>query len=285
MRHELEEARQDVVIEAGHPGILIGLTELWQARELVVAFARRDVAIRFKQTALGVLWVLIQPLAGVALFTLVFGRVAGITPPGGIPYPVFALVGLAMWQYFAATLTAASNAMVANAGIIQKVYFPRLALPLAAVLANLLDLVIMMLVCGVVIGLTGAGVLSSRLALVPVLVMALALAALGPGLLLAALHAKYRDVRHALPFVLQSALFLTPVAYPLSSLDAVPLLRDLLWVLNPVAVLITQMRAVLFGLDGLSVDSLLVALGVAGAYGVLGLWYFRRTERDFADVV
>ncbi len=258
----------------------IGWGELWRYRELLWFLALRDVKVRYKQTALGAAWAILQPLLTMLVFSVVFGRLARI-PSEGIPYPVFAYCALLPWQLFAYALTQSSNSLVTNQRLITKVYFPRLVVPIASLLCGLLDFAVafpvllgLMLYYGIVPGVAVAAL--------PFLVLLALLTSLAAGLWLSALNAIYRDVQYALPFLTQFWLFVTPVAYPAS---LVPERWRWLFGLNPMAGVVEGFRWALLGsphppgpLVAVSVVSVLVLL--AG-----GLFYFRRMEREFADLV
>lgn len=258
----------------------LNLRELWQFRELVYFFVWRDIKIRYKQTAIGAAWAVCQPLMTMAVFSLFFGRLAKI-PSGGVPYPIFYFSALLPWTYFATSLQHATNSMVEQQRVITKVYFPRLALPLAGVLSGLLDFaigfaafLIMMLLYRIYPG-------RAILLLPAFLLLALATAA-GVGLWLSALNAMYRDVFYVLPFLVQFWMFLSPVAYP-SSL--VPERWRWLYGLNPMAGVIEGFRWALTGkgqppglLLGVSAGAVIVVL-------IGGLIYFQKMEGTVADVV
>jgi lipopolysaccharide transport system permease protein len=258
----------------------LDLGELWHYRELLVFLAWRDIALRYKQTALGVGWAVIQPLFTMIVFSVFFGALARV-PSDGVPYPLFALVGLLPWQLFAYALTQASNSLVAEQRLITKVYFPRLLIPLASVLAGLTDFLIAfglvvagMLVYGVVPGWP--------VLMVPLFTMLAVVTALAVGLWLAALNVQFRDVRYTVPFLTQLWMFATPVAYP-SSL--VPEAYRPLYGLNPMAGVVEGFRWALLGQADLPLGLMAVSTAVVLALLVGGLFYFHRLERTFADVV
>jgi lipopolysaccharide transport system permease protein len=258
----------------------LDLGELWRYRELLWFLAWRDVALRYKQTALGVAWAVIQPLFTMIVFSVFFGALAKV-PSDGLPYPLFALIGLLPWQLFACALTQASNSLVAEQRLITKVYFPRLIVPLASVLAGLADFLVAFVLVLVGMAAYGAAPGWQVLAVPPLTLFALA-TALAVGLWLAALNVQFRDVRYTVPFLAQIWMVVTPVAYP-SSL--VPEAYRPLYGLNPMAGVVEGFRWALLGrtelpLELMAVSGAVVALLLAG-----GLYYFRRLERTFADVV
>jgi lipopolysaccharide transport system permease protein len=261
------------------------LGELWLYRELLWFLAARDVKVRYKQTALGVAWAVLQPLLTMVVFTVFFGRLAGI-PSDGLPYPVFALVGLVPWQLFAYALTQSSNSLVSEQRLISKVYFPRLVVPLASVLSGLADFAVAFaLVLLMMAGYAAAGsplLVGWPVVFLPAFVLLALASALAVGLWLSALNVQYRDVRYTVPFLTQCWLFLTPIAYP-SSL--VPERWRWLYGLNPMAGVVDGFRWALAG--GPAPDPGLLAASVAVVLALLagGLFYFRRLETKFADVV
>ena len=257
----------------------LGLRELWAYRELLWFLAWRDVQLRYRQTALGVAWAVIQPLFTMLLFTLFFGALAHV-PSDGVPYALFAYAGLLPWTFFANAVTASGNSLVGSAHLITKVYFPRLIVPTAAVVAGLVDFAVAsVLFAGLAFYYQVAP--SWSILLVPVLVALVVLLALAVGLWMAALNVRYRDVRHALPFLIQLWMFATPVIYPAS---LVPPAWRWLAALNPLSGLVEAFRAVLFGREP-DWPTLAIAVVVTLGLLVLAVGYFRRQERDFADVV
>ena len=254
-------------------------TELWRARELVGFFALRDLKSRYKQAALGAAWVLAQPLATVAAFTLVFDELAGIDSQG-IPYPLFALTGLVTWTYFSSAVSRASTVLVGDSSLITKVSFPRIAAPVGALLPPVVDLAVSLALV-VAFMVYYAVEPSWRLLAVPVWLLLLVLTAGAVSLWLSALNVRYRDVQHAIPPLLQLWLFLSPVAYPSTLLSG---WHQLAFALNPLTGVIGFGRWALLGAPwpgwSLAVSSATVALLLIG-----GVRYFRRAARVFADVV
>ncbi|HSE32887.1 MAG TPA: ABC transporter permease [Pyrinomonadaceae bacterium] len=274
-------SRPDTIrIEPASTWTSIGFKELWQYRELLYFLTWRDVKVRYKQTALGAAWAIIQPFFMMVVFSLFFGRLAGV-PSDGIPYPVFTFCGLLPWQLFAHALTESSNSLVGNQNLITKVYFPRLVIPMAAVLGGVVDfliafaiLLLMMLYYGIVPGW-------AIVSLPAFLLLAIA-TALGVGLWLSALNVQYRDVRYTINFLVQFWLFATPVAYP-SSL--IPEKWRALYGLNPMAGVVEGFRWALLGKSDPPGMMLLVSVVVVVLILIGGLYYFRRMEQQFADFV
>ncbi len=266
-------------IEPSRKWVAIDFKEFYRSHELLVLLTLRDVKLRYKQTALGVIWAVLQPLLTMIIFTVLFGRVAKI-PSDGAPYAIFAYSGLLPWTYFANGITNSSNALVNNANLISKVYFSRLVMPTAAVLSGLIDLGISFALLFVLFVYYRVAPTWNLLAL-PVLILFATLLALSIGLFFSALNVKYRDVRHALPFVVQLGMFVTPIIYPLSM---IPHRWRWLVNLNPMSAVVEGFRSALLGtpfnwlllLQGGVITLLLLA---AGAF------YFRGMEKNFADVI
>lgn len=257
----------------------LDLKELWAYRELLWVLTERDIKVRYKQTALGAAWALIQPVMLMVVFSIFFGRLAGM-PSDGLPYPIFAYTALLPWTFFANSLSSSAGSVVGSAHLVSKVYFPRLIIPLASIGSWLLDFLIATLVLFGLMAYYGIG-LSENLLMVPLLLLAIVFAALGAGTLLAALTVAYRDFRYVIPFLLQFWMFATPVLYP-SSL--VP--EAWRWVLNlnPMAGLIEGFRSAFLGRP-FDLGALGVSLGVATVMFVIGIAYFEKVERRFADII
>lgn len=257
----------------------LSLGEIWEYRELLGFLVWRNVSVRYKQTVLGVLWAVLQPLLPVVVFSLFFGRLARM-PSDGVPYPLFAYVALLPWQFFAGSLTEATQSLVADEKLITKVYFPRLIIPISSVLAGLVDLAVaVVLLAGMMAWF--AVMPTAAVVLAPLFVAMTVAVALGIGFWLSALNVQYRDVRYALPFVTQFWLFASPVVYPAS---LVPEAWRWLYGLNPMAGVIEGFRWSLLGTNA-SPSLIVVSATVAAILLVTGLYYFRRVERTFADVV
>lgn len=261
------------------------LRELWRYRDLFVVFSWRDISVRYKQTALGVLWVVLQPMVQMVVFTAVFNRVGGIKSGDTTPYPVFVLVGLLFWQFFSGTLAKASDSMVMNANLVQKVYFPRIVIPTASVLSGLVDFLVAACILAAMMAFYHSTTTFYGVVLVPVLLLIAVVASLGGGMFLSALNVKYRDVRYALPFLIQTLMFVTPVIYPVSLLSKIPALKMAVLACNPIAGVIDTARATL--LRGEQADWATVGTSAlsACAFFVIGLYFFRAMERHFADII
>ena len=270
-----------VVIEPKESSLGPDLREVWAYRELLYFLMWRDVKVRYKQTALGVIWVILQPLLMMLIFTLFFGKLAGIRSDDGVPYALFAYAGLLPWTFFAAAVTLSGNSLVGSANLITKVYFPRLIVPVAAVGAVLLDLAISFGVLAALMAFWGIGA-GWGLLVLPALVVLLTALALGAGTLLAALNVRYRDVRIALPFMLQIWFFASPIIYPVS---IVPERWRWLMALNPMTGIAEGFRAALYGRKEFDWASLAASAAIALVLLACAAFTFKRMEKEFADIV
>jgi len=266
-------------IKSEEAGVELNLGELWQYRELLYFLTLRDIKVRYKQTLMGVAWVIIQPLLTVLIFTLVFNRFVRLDT-GSLPYPLFALSGLLLWLFFANAVTNSTNSLLSNSNLITKVYFPRLFIPAASVGAGLVDLGVAFLLLIALCIYYGVA-LTMNLLLVPLFILLMALLALGVGLLSAAMTVKYRDLRHALPFIIQLWMFASPVIYPAS---VVPEKWKWLLLVNPVAGIIEGFRASLTGRP-FNWLHLFISAAITFALLIFSVYIFRRFEDTFADVV
>ena len=258
----------------------LDLREFAGTHELLYFLVLRNLKLRYKQTMLGAAWAVLQPLLAMAVFSVVFGRLARLGSDG-LPYPVFALAALVPWTYFATALTQASNSLVEQQQLLTKVYFPRLLLPLASVIAGLVDLAISFVLLLMVLAWYGIAP-PIRLLAAPAFALLAAASAFAPGVWLAALNVRYRDVRYAIPFLVQIWLFVTPVAY---SSGLVPERWRLLYGLNPMTGVVEGFRWMVGTRAPASGAGLAVAVGAVAVLLTSGLYVFRRMERSFADVV
>jgi lipopolysaccharide transport system permease protein len=269
-----------VVIRPTRGWVPVDMRALWEYRELLLFLAWRDISVRYKQTVLGALWAIIQPLFSMVVFTLFFGTLAKI-PSDGVPYAVFSYAGLLPWTYFAAGVSRASNSLVGSQNLLTKVYFPRLVIPFSAVVSPLVDFAIAFAVLLGLLAYFGIAPTANVLWLPALLLFAL-VTALAVGLWLSALNVEYRDVGYALPFVVQLWMFASPVTYPTSLL---PERWHTLYALNPMTGVIEGFRWALLGTGQPPGPVTLVSASVTVALLVGGAYYFRRTERTFADRV
>lgn len=269
-----------VVIEPPKKWVPVNLKDLWAARELIGFLTWRDIAVRYKQTALGASWAVIQPLLTMVVFSVFFGNLANISTGADVPYPVFSYAGLLAWQFFAYSINGAGNCLVLNQNLVTKVYFPRLALPISAVLAGLLDLFVAGLVFILLLVIYSVAP-GWALVTLPLFVLLAVVTCLGTGFLLSSLAVTYRDVAYVIPFILQFGIFVTPIAFPAS---LVPEPWQVLLGLNPMAGVVEGFRWALIG-SYPAPNAAMLALSVVSAavLFVVGIFYFRRTENTFAD--
>jgi lipopolysaccharide transport system permease protein len=258
----------------------LDLKELIKYRDLLYFLTIRGIKAKYAQSVLGVGWAIVQPLFMVLIFTVIFGNLAKVGSDGA-PYVLFSLCAMVPWTYFSGTLTEASNAMVGNANMISKVYFPRLVLPLSAIFSKLLDFIIGFVL--LVIFLIAYRVTPSWDVLwLPLLIVLLLMCALGLGLILAAMSVQYRDVKHMVPFLVQILIYIAPVVYPVSN---IPEQYRLYYALNPMVGVIEGFRSALLGTNPMPWNLIAVGTAVNVAIFIYGLYYFRRMEKHFADVV
>lgn len=268
-----------VHIEPSRGWVSLKLHELWAYRELLYFLTWRDIKVRYKQTSLGAVWAILQPFMTMVVFSLFFGKLAKM-PSEGIPYPIFSYAALLPWNYFASSLGQSSNSLVGSAGLITKVYFPRLVVPIASVLAGVIDFAIaFMVLLGMMIYYDIQP--TWQVVFLPLFLLLALITALGIGLWLSALNVQYRDVRYVIPFLTQFWMFATPVVYPSSLLDEP---WRTLYGLNPMVGVVEGFRWALFSTDppkAMLVVSALVSIGLL----VSGAFYFRRMEKTFADTI
>lgn len=277
--HKIYQASEFVI--APPRGLSLNLKELWEYRELFYFFTLRDIKVKYKQTILGILWVLLQPLLTVLIFSLFFGKALNV-PSENVAYPVFVFSGLLLWNVFAAGITNAGNSMVNNAQIIKKIYFPRLIIPISSILVSVFDFMVSFIVFAGLLAYYRVEVdLSQMILLWPIAVAATVVGTLGLSCWLAALNVKYRDFRYLIPFFIQAFLFLTPVIYPISVIKT-PWLQYLLAV-NPMYGAITLFRLPIVHTDA-DITMILISLCSSTLLIITGIFYFRRTEAFFADI-
>lgn len=259
---------------------LSDIREIWEYRELLFFFTWRDIKVRYKQTAIGVAWAILQPFVTMIVFSVFFGGLLK-APSDGVPYPIFVYTGLLFWQFFSTALSDTSNVLIANQNIVTKVYFPRLILPLSSVLTKFIDFGIAAIIfIGMLIYYQYTPQLIS-IVVIPLLLLITFMASVGLGLVLAAVNVKYRDVRYALPFFIQILLFLTPVIYPASVAGKYS------WVLalNPMMGVIQSARAALLGTTVLNWTLISISLVATFVLLLIGVWQFKKMEQYFADII
>lgn len=276
----VEAAFHTTRIQPSRGWMALGLRELWEYRELLYFLTWRDIKVRYKQTVLGASWAILQPVMMMVVFSLFFGKLAKM-PSDGVPYPIFSLAGLVPWTFFAYALTQSSNSMVQSANLVKKVYFPRLAVPIASVLSGVADFGIAFVV---LLGMMFCfGIVPSwPIFILPFLLLLALVTSLGVGLWMSALNVLYRDVRYVIPFLTQIWMFATPIAYPTS---IVPQQWRMLYGVNPMVGVVEGFRWALLGTNTQPGPMLFVSTLAAVAMLSSGAYYFRRMEKTFADVV
>jgi lipopolysaccharide transport system permease protein len=268
------------IIEPPKGWAALQLSEVWKFRELLLFLTWRDIKVRYKQTALGAAWAILQPVLTMIVFSIIFGGLAKL-PSNGIPYPIFTFTALLPWQLFAFALTQSSNSLVGSQNLISKVYFPRLVVPFSSVLAGVVDFGIAFIVLIAMMIYFGIEVTSTVLLLPVFLILALT-SALAIGLWLSALNVKYRDIRYVIPFLTQFWMYATPIAY---SSSLIPEKWHWLYSLNPMTGVVEGFRFAILGKSSLDVLSLCISAGMVIALLIAGLYYFKRMESSFADIL
>jgi lipopolysaccharide transport system permease protein len=269
-----------IVIEPSRGLADFNLKEIWDYRDLLFFLASRDINIRYKQTILGAAWAVVQPVMTMVLFTIVFGRMADV-PSDGAPYPLFAFAALLPWQYFATTLGNAANSLVNNSNLLSKVYFPRLLIPLTSLFPPAIDFgIALIMLLGLMVYYRWAPTIN--LVWLPAFLVLAMVSALGAGLWFAAMNVKYRDVRHIVAVVVQFGLFFSPIGYP-SRFVPVPWLY--LYALNPMVGVIEGFRWALLGTGVVPLRLIAISSMAALVLLISGLYYFRHTEKTFADII
>jgi lipopolysaccharide transport system permease protein len=276
----MSHIQTEIVIEAGRTEAQYW-RDLWRYRELFYFLAWRDILVRYKQTAIGVAWALLRPLLTMIVFTVIFGRIAKL-PSNGVPYPILVFAAMLPWQFFSTALSEASSSLVGNANLISKVYFPRLIIPAGAVITSMVDFLISFALL-LILMVWYRFLPDWRILALPGLTFIAFLAALGPGLYVTALNVKYRDFRYVIPFIVQFGLFISPVGF---SSSVIPDRWRLLYSLNPMVGVIDGFRwAICPSTGSLYLPGFLLSMAVIPFILWLGIWYFRKTEATFADVI
>jgi len=274
-------SQTELIIEAGRTERQYW-QDLWRYRELFYFLAWRDILVRYKQTAIGIVWALLRPFLTMVVFTIVFGRIANLPSEGTAPYPILVFAAMLPWQFFANALTECSNSLIVNTNLISKVYFPRLIVPTSAVIVSFVDF----LISGIILLALMAWynfVPNWRILTLPLFTLVAFAASMGVGLWLAALNVKYRDFRYIVPFIVQFGLYISPVGF---SSSLVPQEWRLLYSLNPMVGVIDGFRwAILGGESKLYWPGFSLSAALVGLLLYSGIWYFRKTERTFADVI
>jgi lipopolysaccharide transport system permease protein len=276
----LPSRHKKIIIEKRSGTINDQWSELWEYRELLYTFVERELKIRYKQTAIGVSWVVLQPMIAVVIFTVIFGQFAKI-PSDGVWYPVFALTALLPWNFFSQAISRAGGALVSNANLVSKIYFPRILLPLSMVLAPLIDLALSLLLLFALLMYAGIP-LTLKVLTLPAFVLVAMFASMGISLFLSAANVKYRDIGHAIPFLIQIWMFMSPIVYPVS---LVPESWRWLYGLNPMAGVIEGFRWALLGQTAPDPMVIVESCLIFSIIFIVGLLYFKKMERQFADVI
>ncbi len=269
----------EITIEAGR-GERQYWRDLWRYRELFYFLAWRDILVRYKQTVIGISWAVIRPLLTMLVLSFVFSILAKM-PSGGIPYPILVFSGLLPWQFFATAFAESGNSLVSNSGMISKVYFPRLVVPVSSVITSFVDFLISAVIM-VLIMLYYGFMPGSSIVVLPLFVLLAFATAFGSGLWVSALMVRYRDFRYIVPFVVQFGLYISPVAF---KSDVVPEKWRLLYSMNPMVGVIDGFRWALLGEKNIYWPGFYISVGAVALIIISGIWYFRRTERTFADVI
>ena len=276
----MASAETEIIIEAGHTERNYW-RDLFRYRELFYFLAWRDILVRYKQTVIGILWAVLRPFLAMVVFVLIFSKIAKL-PPGGLPYPVMVFAGMLPWQLFSTSLSEGSNSLITNANLISKVYFPRLIVPTSAVVVSFADFAVSAALLGLLMFYYGVWPGLSLL-VIPVFILIGLAASIGAGLWLAALNVEYRDFRYVVPFLVQFGLYVSPVGFTSA---IVPEKWRLLYSLNPMVAVIDGFR---WSISGGRSAMFLPGLGIGGVVTLVlllsGVWYFRRMERTFADVI
>jgi lipopolysaccharide transport system permease protein len=281
IKHQPPPVQTELVIEAGRTERQYW-QDLWRYRELFYFLAWRDILVRYKQTAIGIAWALIRPFLTMVVFTVVFGQLAKLPSEGGAPYPILVFSAMLPWQFFANSLSECSNSLIVNANLLSKVYFPRLVVPTSAVVVSFVDFMI----SGIILLALMAWynfVPSWRILTLPLFIGVAFAASMGSGLWLASLNVQYRDFRYIVPFIVQFGLYISPVGF---SSSIVPEKWRWLYSLNPMVGVIDGFRwAIMGGKSQLYLPGFILSLVIVGVMFVSGIWYFRKMERTFADVI
>ena len=256
--------------------------DLWRYRELFYVLAWRDISVRYKQTLMGILWVLIQPLVTLIIFTFVFGGLAKLPSDGGVPYPVMVCAGLLPWQLFSSAFINVSGSIVGNAALVTKVYFPRIIIPVSSLVVAAVDFLIALSILLALMLYYEVPITFSLLLIAPLFVLMALVFSLGAGLMMAAMNVKYRDVRYVLPFIVQAGMFVSPVGF---STSLIPDTYKWIYYLNPMASVIDGFRAAVIPTSVFDIYGSMLGMSVTIAFLYVGIRLFRRTEKSFADII
>jgi len=276
----MSKSSYSIVIKPHKGWVSINLKELWLYKELFYIFAWRDIKVRYKQTVIGITWAILQPFLLMVVFSVFFGGLAKM-PSNGVPYPIFVFSGLLFWNYFSVSLTGSSNSLVDNENVVKKIYFPRLLLPFSSTITPLIDFAIALVVLAGLMVYYHFTPTITGIILLPLLIFLSFFSASGLGALLAAINVRFRDVRYALPFFIQTLFFVTPVIYPTT---LIPEKYQWILALNPMTGIIEAARTGIVGNKEIDFGLLAVSAIISLSLFIFGIYYFRKTERIFADV-
>ena len=275
------ESQPTLTIEAGKLERQY-FSDLWRFRELFLFLSWRDILVRYKQTVIGILWTVLRPFLTMAVFVFIFGKLGRFPSEGGAPYPIMVFAGMLPWQFFATSFSESSSSLLANSNMISKIYFPRIILPFSSIVTSFVDLLFSFAVLIILMVWYGYAP-SVRIVTLPLFIALAFLAALGPGVLIAALNVKYRDFRYVIPFIVQIGLYVTPVGF---SSRIIPHNYQLLYSLNPMVGIINGFRwAIIGGKTAIYLPGFFLSLILITALLVVGIRYFRKTEKYFADLI
>jgi lipopolysaccharide transport system permease protein len=275
------ESQPTLTIEAGKLERQY-FSDLWRFRELFLFLSWRDILVRYKQTVIGILWAVLRPFLTMAVFVFIFGKLGRFPSEGGAPYPIMVFAGMLPWQFFATSFSESSSSLLANSNMISKIYFPRIILPFSSIVTSFVDLLFSFAVLIILMVWYGYAP-SVRIVTLPLFIALAFLAALGPGVLIAALNVKYRDFRYVIPFIVQIGLYVTPVGF---SSRIIPHNYQLLYSLNPMVGIINGFRwAIIGGKTAIYLPGFFLSLILITALLVVGIRYFRKTEKYFADLI
>jgi len=275
------ESQPTLTIEAGKLERQY-FSDLWRFRELFLFLSWRDILVRYKQTVIGILWAILRPFLTMAVFVFIFGKLGRFPSEGGAPYPIMVFAGMLPWQFFATSFSESSSSLLANSNMISKIYFPRIILPFSSIVTSFVDLLFSFAVLIILMVWYGYAP-SVRIVTLPLFIALAFLAALGPGVLIAALNVKYRDFRYVIPFIVQIGLYVTPVGF---SSRIIPHNYQLLYSLNPMVGIINGFRwAIIGGKTAIYLPGFFLSLILVAALLAVGIRYFRKTEKYFADLI
>lgn len=255
--------------------------EIWDSRDLLYFLTWRDIKVRYKQTVLGVAWIVIQPLVSIVVFTIVFGNFAKM-PSDNIPYPIFVFIGLLFWNFFSTTLSSSSDSLISNENILKKVYFPKILAPMSSTLAHIVDLIPMLFILLGMLVFYKVNITLQALFLLPILLLMMLISALGIGMFLAPINAKFRDVRYVLPFFIQLMMYATPVIWPSSLFGGT---SQVIRIFNPVAEAIEVSRSGFFGTRPMDWPTFILSIGFTLFIFIIGFINFRKQEDSFIDIL